>query len=162
MDCDNCNKEIIKSDFYVLTTSQVMISQDYWKNYLTLGESYRPGFFKNNPMKFMESVKQLSEFKSNWAFCSNCISLIYDPFQVEEKRKAKEWAKRHANGEKINVPGSGPANPAIFLPFVSMAWKNVYGSNLQDLLKSAISGNGAIISHEIGTKKSIFKRLFGK
>ncbi len=161
MDCDNCSKEIAERDFYICSTSQVMVSKDYWKNLMKTGESQRPGFFKQDPVQFMAMVKQFSESKSNWAICPNCISLIFGPFQMEEKLKAKEWARRFADGEKIEIPGSGPAAPAIFLPFVAMAWKDFYGTSLQDVITGGGSGKGRIISHEIGTKKGLFKRLFG-
>jgi hypothetical protein len=133
MSCDICGNTIKTADFYLLTTSQVVYSEPYWEYLLRLTESKTPGFEKH-PSGFLQMVKELCASQSDWAVCTNCIR-YFDVDKNDAKKRARDYTK---TGQYTPIPESGAADEGQAFLGASIAWKEIYGSNLVELLKTEI------------------------
>jgi hypothetical protein len=120
--CDSCNTDLDPAMGYYLATSNVVLSESYWRNY-----------FANSPMlkmmelmdfnetqrlnAFSEALRFLGGQKSPWSICENCSE-----FFVFDRDVARSCAIRGTD-----PPKCGAVDPAEFNLFAAAAWEHVVG-----------------------------------
>jgi hypothetical protein len=162
MICDICNNTIKGADFYILPTSQVVYSSSYLKHLLELMESRTPRDVEKHPLRFLQVVEKLCKSQSNWAVCPNCIR-YFDVDRNNAKKLAENFVK---TGKHAPIPGSGAVSEKPAFLCASVVWREMYGSELMELLRKPASGvdkeadDSTHVFHvEPGTKRQNIRRI---
>lgn len=143
--CDVCGLPVASPDGFLLTTSQVVSSPDYWQTYY---QSHQAEFVPLNVFSFADfcnnlfvrpaCVKVVAGQRTPWMVCAKCISK-FSVNREEASRFARQWwqdrtfqppgagpaAISDANlGMRVQLPNSGrPATPLDFLKPQKKWWE---------------------------------------
>lgn len=116
--CDICDQQTEWSDGYVLNTSQVVTTLEYWKFALQNNWAQIHQFDPNGDTLGMY-IKQLAVQQTGWLVCESCSKMFH--FK-------KGVAKTLAINQNSNPPGSGPANLQDVAVAATTAWHELYGT----------------------------------
>ncbi|HEX9668258.1 MAG TPA: hypothetical protein VGC93_02130 [Thermoanaerobaculia bacterium] len=168
MNCDVCSTPIDLRDFYILHTTDVAYSPDYWDTLVQLHETLRPGHLRDDRADFYAEVMRISLYRSNWAICPACIDLF-----ATDRKKARRWAVEYAaHPQAARIPETAPVDSNRTLAVAQAAMERRYGAGSErgriatkaaSTAQRALGGpRTVVVSEEIGTRRANFWRLFKK
>lgn len=92
--CDVCNKEIEKTDGYLLSTKEVVMSVVCWERFLSKNEAVTPGLLEKNEV-FVKLVALRASSDTPWQVCEGCSSM----FSFDRTNAKVKLLRNRINGE---------------------------------------------------------------
>jgi hypothetical protein len=114
--CDICEKDIKQGDGYLLTTREVVTSQEYWNKVFSSPSFIAASRLVSASMMDPESYKiqymsMQTAQKNPWLVCADCVSL----FKVDTEKTRQYATQWHDSGGQFTPPGSG----AVSLSYIN-------------------------------------------
>ncbi|MGW0692439.1 hypothetical protein [Streptomyces sp. NBC_01637] len=118
--CDTCNTGIDRSHSYCLTTTNVVLSEAYWRSQFRLVTNLAKALDwdeRNQAAAFDRLISDVAGSATPWLICGGCSE--YFAF---DRAAAREHALRGSVPER-----SGAVEPGGFAQFAAAAWEYVFG-----------------------------------
>ena len=101
--CDICSKRLSQGEGYLLTTSEVVTSVEYWKRTLQMNPIFpRLKFEKEKFLEVTQSASSTCASDTPWMVCETCIS-CFDVNRVKVQEAARSWRRtgKPSSGMKL-------------------------------------------------------------
>ena len=122
--CDICSEQIEKPGGFCLSTSEVVLAVDYWRDGFGRHRSEYASIRTPQQAETVltATVAQQARQASGWLVCDRCIAL-FDVSTESTRKFAREW---WANGRKDARPGLGAVPEADALRQARKAWQEIF------------------------------------
>jgi|GEM_PF-4765091 len=125
--CDVCNADMNNGEGYILTTRQVVASEDYWDGTLAMAASMVKSLSGDTGDVFLQmGVQQTCAQSTGWMVCESCISRFPKVDRNTARGYAMEFWSRGAQGS-YKPPGGGAIPPSEAMNIARRVWQRKIG-----------------------------------